>query len=133
MKTSTRLFLLLALVLAQLSTLAATVSLTRRHQVPVQAPAARVAAAPSVTPQLSVYPNPSKGLVMVTLEQKPAENYKLRFSNIIGREVRIITLRPELSQEGTAVNLSDLPAGVYFYSLLINDKVVSTKRLVLQN
>lgn len=85
------------------------------------------------TPTLSVYPNPSKGMVMVSLGQKVSEAYKLRLSNIIGREVRTITLKPEMEAEGVPVNLSDLPAGVYFYSLLVNDKVVSTKRLVLQN
>ncbi|MCB2407245.1 T9SS type A sorting domain-containing protein [Hymenobacter lucidus] len=85
-------------------------------------------------PTLSVYPNPSKGMVMVSFGQKVSEPYKLRLSNIIGREVRTITLKPELMEaEGVPVNLSDLPAGVYFYSLLVNDKVVSTKRLVLQN
>ncbi|PJJ54852.1 T9SS type A sorting domain-containing protein [Hymenobacter chitinivorans] len=84
-------------------------------------------------PTLNVYPNPSKGMVMVNLAQKAGETYKLRFSNIIGREVRQIALKPETATDGLAVNLSDLPAGVYFYSLLVNDKVVSTKRLVLQN
>ncbi|MCB2376017.1 T9SS type A sorting domain-containing protein [Hymenobacter sp. BT635] len=133
MKTSTRLFLLLALVLAQLSSLAATVGLSLRHQMMTsQTTPARPATAVA-TPLLSLYPNPSKGLVMVSLEQKASENYKLRFSNIIGREVRTIALRPEIGMEGTPVNLSDLPAGVYFYSLLVNDKVVSTKRLILQN
>ncbi|UOQ72315.1 T9SS type A sorting domain-containing protein [Hymenobacter cellulosilyticus] len=69
---------------------------------------------------------------MVSLVPKTGENYKLRFSNIIGREVRMISLKPEIEAEGMQINLSDLPAGVYFYSLLVNDKVVSTKRLILQ-
>jgi plastocyanin len=85
------------------------------------------------TPVLSVYPNPSKGMVMVSVGQKAGESYKMRLSNIIGREVRMIALKPETATEGVAVNLSDLPAGVYFYSLLVNDKVISTKRLILQN
>lgn len=98
-----------------------------------------VSAAPQATfdakagaASLNVYPNPSRGLVVVTVPKAGAE-YKLRLSNIIGREVRTITLRREAAIEGVALNLSDLPAGMYFYSLLLNDKVVSTKRLVLQN
>lgn len=81
---------------------------------------------------LNLYPNPSKGLVMVTVP-KAGPDFKLRLSNIIGREVRTIALRPEAAAEGMALNLSDLPAGMYFYSLLQNDKVLTTKRLVLQN
>ncbi|GAB2455472.1 hypothetical protein GCM10011375_03310 [Hymenobacter qilianensis] len=84
-------------------------------------------------PTLSVYPNPARGMVVVSLSQAPGPDYKFRLSNIIGREVRTLTLRPDLASTGIAMNLSDLPAGMYFYSLLVNDKVVSTKRLVLQN
>jgi plastocyanin len=85
---------------------------------------------------LSVYPNPSKGTVTVSLPQatqKAGLDYKLRLSNIIGREVRTVALKPELLTDGMTLNLSDLPAGIYFYSLLAGDKVVTTKRLVLQN
>ncbi|WBA40416.1 T9SS type A sorting domain-containing protein [Hymenobacter canadensis] len=82
---------------------------------------------------LSLYPNPSKGMVMLTVNQKPGAEYKLRLSNIIGREVRTFTLRPEAATNGMPLNLSDLPAGMYVYSLLLHDKVVATKRLVLQN
>ncbi len=30
------------------------------------------------------------------------------------------------------MDLTGLPAGIYFYSLLLNDKIVATKRLTLQ-
>jgi plastocyanin len=82
---------------------------------------------------LSVYPNPSHGLVTVKLDQKPGTDYKLRLSSIIGQEVRTIALKPELTAAGLPLDLSDLHAGLYIYSLLVDGKVVSTKRLVLQN
>ncbi len=82
---------------------------------------------------LDVYPNPSKGLVVVTLNQKVGPEYKLRLTNILGRELRSFALRPDASNTGMPLNLSDLPAGMYFYSLVLNDKVISTKRFVLQN
>ncbi len=82
---------------------------------------------------LSIFPNPSRGQVTVQLNQKPGADYKLRLSNIIGQEVRAIALKPELTPEGLPVDLSDLHAGMYFYSLLVDGKVISTKRLVLQN
>lgn len=82
---------------------------------------------------LTVFPNPSRGQVTVQLNQKPGADYKLRLSNIIGQEIRTIALKPELTPAGLPVDLSDLRAGMYFYSLLVDGKVVTTKRLVLQN
>ncbi|MDO7849355.1 T9SS type A sorting domain-containing protein [Hymenobacter sp. M29] len=82
---------------------------------------------------LSVYPNPSRGQVTVKLDQKPGTDYKLRLSNIIGQEIRTVALKPDLTAAGLPLDLSDLHAGMYVYSLLVDGKVVSTKRLVLQN
>jgi plastocyanin len=83
--------------------------------------------------EVSVYPNPSHGQVTVKLDQKPGQDYKLRLSNIIGQEIRTIALKPELTAAGLPLDLSDLRTGVYFYSLLVDGKVATTKRLVLQN
>jgi plastocyanin len=85
------------------------------------------------TATLNLYPNPSRGQVTVQLNQKSGVNYKLRVSNIIGQEIRSIALKPELTNTGLPVDLSDLRTGVYFYSLLVDGKVMTTKRLVLQN
>lgn len=83
---------------------------------------------------VSVYPNPSHGQVTVQLNQKiGAGSYQLRLSNIIGQEVRTIALKPELTAAGLPLDLSELRTGVYFYSLVVDGKIASTKRLVLQN
>lgn len=88
----------------------------------------------TLNPTFSLSPNPSHGLVTVLVSQFSAgKDYKLRISNIIGREIRTVAVRPEAAEGGMTLNLADLPSGMYFYSLLQNDKVVSTKRLVLQN
>jgi plastocyanin len=88
----------------------------------------------AAVPVLNLFPNPSKGgQVTLQVNQKAGQDYKLRLSNIIGREIRTVAIKPEQSAAGLQLNLSDLPAGMYFYSLLVNDKVVSTKRLILQN
>ena len=83
--------------------------------------------------EVSVYPNPSRGQVTVQLKGKTGTDYKLRLSNIIGQEVRTIALKPELTTAGLPIDLSELHAGVYFYSLLVDGRVATTKRLVLQN
>ena len=133
MKIFTRYFLILAFIAARLTVLAASVAPKTTHM--SQAVRAQEVRATNNTPSLSVYPNPAKGMVTVSLNQRIGlgQDYKLRLSNIIGREVRTTLLRPEDSVSSIAINLSDLPAGMYFYSLLLNDKIVSTKRLVLQN
>jgi plastocyanin len=82
---------------------------------------------------LKIYPNPSRGLVTVRFDQETGQDYKLRLNNIIGEEIRTVALKPELTAAGLPLDLSDLPAGMYFYTLLADDKVVATKRLVLHN
>jgi hypothetical protein len=97
----------------------------------VTAPLATTAA--FTAPTLNLFPNPSKGQVTLQVGQRTGQDMKLRLNNVIGQEVRSVALKPELLADGQTINFSDLPAGIYFYSLLVNDKVVSTKRLVLQN
>lgn len=97
---------------------------TPRVYVP-QAPAA-------TTPVLSVFPNPARGQVSLQLAAPSGQDYKFRLNNVLGREVRLLALRPELTIESFPIDVSNLPAGLYFYSLLVNDKVVSTNRLTLQ-
>ena len=89
-------------------------------------------ALPAAAPTLNVFPNPGRGQVSVQLTAPQGQEYKFRLSNVLGREVRLLALRPELAAEGLPLDVSSLPAGLYFYSLLVNDKVVSTNRLTLQ-
>lgn len=90
--------------------------------------AAPVAAAPAFT----LFPNPSRGQLTVQITGQKGQDYKLRLTNVLGRELRLQAVRPDQAADGVALDLSGLPAGLYFYSLLIDDKVVSTKRLTLQ-
>ncbi|GAB3297789.1 hypothetical protein GCM10027511_12790 [Hymenobacter humi] len=115
------------LVLPLASALAATAPVAQGP------PAPAAAEQRAATVGLTVYPNPSRGQITVQLSQRAAGDYKLRLSNIIGQEVRTIALKPESSSAGLQVDLSDLRTGMYFYSLVVDGKVVSTKRLVLQN
>lgn len=88
-------------------------------------------ATPASASLLNIFPNPSRGIVNVTLNERTKADYKLRLRNIIGQEVRTVALRPELSAS-QSLDLSDLPAGLYLYSLLVDNKAVLTKRLTLQ-
>jgi len=83
-------------------------------------------------PTLAAYPNPSRGETTITLSQAAGEKYKIRISNAIGRVVKTIDVAETTGDTQIEVNLSELPSGFYFYSLLANDKMIETKRLVLQ-
>jgi hypothetical protein len=60
-----------------------------------------------------------------------AESYKLKISNTIGKVMETHELPVALSSD-FILDMRGYPAGVYFYSLLVNDKTVETKRLILQ-
>lgn len=83
-------------------------------------------------PTLSAYPNPTRGVTTLSLTQVGSDNYKIRISNTIGKVVQTIELKDLDNATEIPLNLSHLPSGIYFYSLLINEKMVETKRLVLQ-
>jgi hypothetical protein len=84
------------------------------------------------TPSINAYPNPSRGITRVSLSQVGnADNYKLKISNTIGKVVETHEL-PVTHSNVFILDMSSYPAGVYFYSLLVNDKTVETKRLILQ-
>ncbi|QNF32303.1 T9SS type A sorting domain-containing protein [Adhaeribacter swui] len=87
---------------------------------------------PKMLPTLSAFPNPSKGRFTISLTQTAGDIYKIKISNTIGKVIQTITLGDHTNVADISIDLSDKPAGVYFYSLLINDKMVETKRLILQ-
>ena len=101
----------------------------------VPSPHAPLAALPapsqSGAPALSVFPNPARGLLTVQLSAQHGPDYKLRLSNVLGREVRLVPLSLTSASAGVPLDVSGLPAGLYFCSLLVNDKAVSTNRLTL--
>jgi hypothetical protein len=81
-------------------------------------------------PSLNAYPNPSKGKFTISLSQASGAIYKISLSNTIGHVIKVIEVQP--GYHSYTIDLSDKPAGVYFYSLSVNDKLVETKRLILQ-
>jgi hypothetical protein len=108
------------------------ISMENRHRPPMTA-VTTPPQLPATSVALNVYPNPSQGIVTIVLtDQTTGPAYKMRLRNIIGQEVRTVALHPQFSGVGLTLDLSDLPAGLYFYSLLVDNKAVLTKRLTLQ-
>jgi hypothetical protein len=74
----------------------------------------RSAQAATPTPTITVFPNPSRGQLTVQAAGLSGQGYKFRLANVLGREVRLLSFRPEQASEALAVDLNGLPAGLYF-------------------
>ncbi len=76
----------------------------------------------------SVYPNPASDVLNVRIANA-SSNDVLVIYNILGEEVN----RIELSEGVNKMDISELNSGVYFYSLLRNNDLVETKKLVIRH
>lgn len=78
----------------------------------------------------NAYPNPANSLVSINYNVNEfSEKGKLVFYDMLGKSVKEITLN---DKQGVAkINIADLNAGIYFYTLIVNDKAISTKKLVI--
>jgi hypothetical protein len=74
---------------------------------------------------VSVYPNPSTGMVYIQSDSKISE---LEITNVIGEKV----YSAEIGNYKTAVDFSRQPKGVYFYKLKNSDKIISKGKLIIQ-
>lgn len=82
----------------------------------------------------NVYPNPADNVAHFDYEiidPNITDRVKIEIFNLLGSKISEIALK---SEAGTARLLtSDLDEGLYFYSLFINDDVVSTQKLIIRH
>ena len=78
---------------------------------------------------LSVYPNPTEGYVNFQLELEDRANVELQIIDIRGSKVGDLGQRHSLSvgSHRLSADLENLPAGLYFYRLIVNDHIQSGK------
>ena len=87
---------------------------------------------------LNAFPNPASASrderVTVSFNQRAGTEGKLRLLNVIGRVVREAPLAraAETGETRLTFDVTDLPAGIYFTSLVIGERAVETRRLVVQ-
>lgn len=84
---------------------------------------------PTAQSQVTVYPNPASDRVEVKYDLVGASQGTFEIINLVGSTVYRKKLNTTRSQFG--LNLSELSSGVYFYVLKSTDKVLSTKKLVI--
>ncbi|NCA84452.1 MAG: T9SS type A sorting domain-containing protein [Clostridia bacterium] len=76
---------------------------------------------------LNLYPNPTNGLVNVTLENAGTEKFALEVLDIYGRTVYTKAFAPIDGRIVHALDLSGLPGGVYFVRLVSQSNSYNTK------
>lgn len=77
------------------------------------------------------YPNPASSTVSLNYNTNSLSTAKAKINiyDMLGKEVKGIALT---AQQGTVkINTDDLYAGIYFYSLVMDDKIIATKKLVI--
>lgn len=78
-----------------------------------------------------LYPNPSTSFVNIDYSiPTGVESASVRVVNLVGSVVIEQTL--DASSTNHNMNVSELKSGIYFYSLLLNEEVYSTKKLIVK-
>ncbi|MCK9163760.1 MAG: T9SS type A sorting domain-containing protein [Bacteroidales bacterium] len=82
---------------------------------------------------LEVYPNPANSYTTINYTLSSDYNTgKIVIRNMIGKEVKTISINGGSSAK-QVVSTSDLPNGVYFYSIVGEGQTISTKKLIVKH
>ena len=79
---------------------------------------------------LSIYPNPSKGIFIIELNNLITQNLEIRVLNSIGEIVYLDDKKQHTGKYKQEINLRDYAKGIYFLEIetqqgLINQKIIS--------
>lgn len=83
--------------------------------------------------KLNVFPNPASK--RISLEYSLAnftsnDSYSFVLRNMLGATVKQFNMTDNSGKEN--INIENLQPGIYFYSLMVNDQVVTSKRLIVK-
>lgn len=83
----------------------------------------------SSTTELSIFPNPSNGTFLLTINgSKGQQNYNLSIYDISGASA---LTTPLLNQKNNIIDLSDFPKGIYFLKIY-NETELFTRKIVVK-
>ncbi|MES2592845.1 MAG: ice-binding family protein [Bacteroidota bacterium] len=77
---------------------------------------------------LNIYPNPFTNQVNIKIDESQINKYEFRLYNMLGDEVMNLSV----SQQVTTLETSKLPAGIYFYQVNANNKIIQSGKLISQ-
>ncbi len=77
----------------------------------------------------NAYPNPANSIVSIKYDVNESSTSKIIFYDMLGKSVKEIILN---GKQGTAkINVGDLNAGIYFYKLMVDNKTIATKKMII--
>lgn len=75
--------------------------------------------------QSKVYPNPANSFFYVELQDMPKAGTRLDMFNLVGAKVQSLSLQGLR----TEIPVSQLPSGMYLYSIMVDGKAVDTRKI----
>jgi hypothetical protein len=85
------------------------------------------AIAPNIT---SIYPNPTRDAFFLEIEAPAHARKVVTITNMVGAQVKTVEVNGTTRKR---ISVADLAPGVYFVSLKVDGKAVTTRRLVIAN
>ncbi|MBK8489493.1 MAG: CotH kinase family protein [Saprospirales bacterium] len=76
---------------------------------------------------LAIYPNPSSGTIRVEWKKTLLPEATIQVQNVWGE---ILFTRKDIQDQGTTLNLENLPAGIYFIQVVAENGVRGTGRII---
>lgn len=90
-----------------------------------------ISSSQKVSAKAKVYPNPAKSSITLDYQlSKLTDNSKFELRNILGSVVKEVKLNNTSGQR--KIDISGLQNGVYFYNIQIDDKVVISNKIIIQ-
>jgi len=80
---------------------------------------------------LSIYPNPSRGVFNISFTSDDIQNLEVRILNLIGEELINENLVQFIGEYTKQINLINNAKGIYFLEIETNDGIIN-KKLILQ-
>ncbi|MEL7532047.1 MAG: T9SS type A sorting domain-containing protein [Bacteroidota bacterium] len=82
---------------------------------------------------LWLYPNPASEKVTIAFENQIPQKHHLQFVNVLGQPVLQANFYAEIGRQDVEVNISGLAPGIYFLSLLDEEKeLIEVKKLIVR-
>jgi hypothetical protein len=79
----------------------------------------------------AAYPNPASSFTSIKYDLQYANTGKIAFYDMLGKKVKEVELT---EKQGVAkIDVAEFNSGIYFYTFLVNDKAISTKKLVVSS